>query len=242
MSYQSDEEQVELLKNLWKDYGQPAVLGIAITLAAVSGYKYWQKMQHQTIAEASSLYQNLLDTLSVEQQNQFSVPPLSEEQKATVNHVVSSLKNDYADSQYAAYATLFLAQQQVQDNQLSAARASLEWVLAQKPVPEIQTTASVRLARVLLSESSGNGQQVLDMLTTLNAGKSYEATVESAKGDAYLALGDRKQAEMAYRKAVDSAQENGLNRPLLQLKLDDLASLPPAGDEKRDETQPPQEG
>ncbi|MBO9479826.1 tetratricopeptide repeat protein [Salinisphaera sp. G21_0] len=230
MSYQSDEEQVQLLKNLWKDYGQPVVLGVAMTLAAVSGYQYWQKTQQQEIAEASSLYQNLLDTISngssLEQQAPFSAP-LTEEQKATVSHVVSSLQKDHGSSQYAAFATLFLAQQQVQDNQLSAARASLEWVLAQKPAAEIQTMASVRLARVLISESSGNGQQALDILTRLNAGKSYEATVESAKGDAYLAVGDRKQAEMAYRKAVDAARENGLNRPLLQLKLDDLAAMSP---------------
>ncbi|USE39018.1 tetratricopeptide repeat protein [Endozoicomonas sp. SCSIO W0465] len=230
MSYQSDEEQVELLKNLWKDYGQPVVLGVAITLAAVSGYQYWQKTQQQEIAAASTLYQNLLDTISngssLEQQAQFTVP-LTEEQKATISHVVSSLQADHTSSQYAAFATLFLAQQQVQDNQLSAARASLEWVLAQKPAPEVQAMASVRLARVLLSESSGNGQQALDILTRLNAGKSYEATVESAKGDAYLALGDRKLAETAYRKAVDAAQNNGLNRPLLQLKLDDLAAMAP---------------
>nr|WP_286198118.1 tetratricopeptide repeat protein [Salinisphaera sp. G21_0] len=219
-----------MLKNLWKDYGQPVVLGVAMTLAAVSGYQYWQKTQQQEIAEASSLYQNLLDTISngssLEQQAPFSAP-LTEEQKATVSHVVSSLQKDHGSSQYAAFATLFLAQQQVQDNQLSAARASLEWVLAQKPAAEIQTMASVRLARVLISESSGNGQQALDILTRLNAGKSYEATVESAKGDAYLAVGDRKQAEMAYRKAVDAARENGLNRPLLQLKLDDLAAMSP---------------
>ena len=226
MSYQSDEEQVELLKNLWKDYGQPVVLGVAITLAAVSGYNYWQKTQQQEISEASGLYQNLLDTLSLDQQTQLAAP-LTEEQMATVSHVVSSLQNDYASSQYAAFATLFLAQQQVQNDQLSAARASLEWVLAQKPADEVQTMASVRLARVLLSESSGNGQQALDILAKLNAGKSYEATVESAKGDAYLALGDRKQAETAYQKAVDAAQDNGLNRPLLQLKLDDLAAMAP---------------
>lgn len=240
MSYQSDEEQVELLKNLWKDYGQPVLLGVALTLAAFSGYQYWQKTKYQEIAEASALYQNLLDTLtnggSLEQ-SQWQVS-LSEEQQATVGHVVSSLQSDHPDSQYAAFATLFLAQQQVQDNQLSAARASLEWVLSHRPAPEVRAMASVRLARVLLSESPGNGQQALDILAGLNAGKSYEATVESAKGDAYLALGDRQQAEVAYRKAVDAARENGFNRPLLQLKLDSLASLPPVEAEK----QPSQEG
>nr|WP_306671421.1 tetratricopeptide repeat protein [Endozoicomonas sp. ONNA2] len=219
-----------MLKNLWKDYGQPVVLGVAITLAVVSGYQYWQKTQQQKIAEASALYQNLLDTVSnaasPDKPVQFS-PPLTEEQKATVSHVVSVLQNDHGSSQYAAFATLFLAQQQVQEGQLSAARASLEWVLAQQPASEVQIMASVRLARVLISESSVNGQQALDILSRLNAGKSYEATVESVKGDVYLALGDRKQAEAAYQKAVNAAQDNGLNRPLLQLKLDDLAAMAP---------------
>ncbi|WP_067585572.1 YfgM family protein [Endozoicomonas ascidiicola] len=230
MSYQSDDEQVQLLKNLWKDYGQPVILGVAITLASVSGYKYWQKTQSQQIAEASSLYQNLLDTVQVDQQNQLaalSLQSLTEEQKATVNHLVTTLQSDFEDSQYAAFATLFLAQQQVQDGQLEAARASLEWVLAQKPAPEVNTMATLRLARVLLAESDENGQKALDLLTGLTSEKTYQATIESVKGDAWLALGNRVKAEQAYQTAVDAARENGQNRPLLQLKLDDLAAMAP---------------
>ena len=235
MSYQSDEEQVELLKNLWKDYGQPVMLGIAVTLAAVSGYQYWQKNQQQEIAAASMLYQNLLNTVEPVLSGRAE---MTTEQQATVGHVVASLQKDHADSQYAAFATLFLAQQQVRDNQLGAARASLEWVLAQKPAPEIQIMATVRLGRVLLSESAENSQQVLDSLNALPAGKAYLTSVEAVKGDAYLALGDRQQAQAAYRKAIEAAEANGLNQPILQLKLDDLAMLP----SDRAEQSPAQEG
>ena len=190
MSYQSDEEQVELLKNLWKDYGQPVMLGIAVTLAAVSGYQYWQKTQQQDIAAASLLYQNLLNTVEPVLSGQAE---MTTEQQATVGHVVANLQKDHANSQYAVLATLFLAQQQVRDDQLAAARSSLEWVLAQKPSPEIQVMATAR-------------------------------------------LGDRQQARTAYRKAIDAAETNGLNRPILQLKLDDLAVLP------SDQPSPAQEG
>ena len=226
MSYQTDEEQVELLKNLWKDYGQPVLLGVAITLAAVSGYKYWNKMQYETAAEASALYQNLLDTVNTAQPGQMPAA-LTEEQKSTVNHVISTLQSDYTSSRYAALATLFRAQQQVKDNKLSDARASLDWVLTQKPDAELEAIVRVRLARVLLSESQDNGQKALDVLKKVSGKKAYAATVESVKGDAYLALGQRDQARDSYQKAVDAARDAGENRPLLQLKLDDLASMAP---------------
>ena len=227
MSYhQSDEEQVELLKNVWKDYGQPILLGVAITLAAVSGYKYWNKVQYETAAEASVLYQNLLDTMNTSQQGQMPVP-LTDEQKSTVNHVVTTLQSDFADSRYTSMATLFRAQQQVKDNDLAGARASLEWVLEQEPDAEVDAITRIRLARVLLSESADNGQKALDVLGKVAIEKAYTATIESVKGDAYLAMGQQSQAREAYQKAIDTAQTNGENRPLLQLKLDDLASMPP---------------
>ncbi|MGB0361001.1 MAG: YfgM family protein [Endozoicomonas sp.] len=171
-----------------------------------------------------------MDTVQAKQQNQFaalSLQTLTEEQKVTVNHLVSTLQADFTDSQYASFSTLFLAQQQVQDNQLEAARASLQWVLNQGPTAEIKAMASIRLARVILSESSENGQKALDLVMSLNTGKSYQATVESVKGDAFLALGDREKATQAYQEAVSVARETGQNRPLLQLKLDDLASMAP---------------
>ena len=227
MSYhQSDEEQVELLKGLWKDYGQPILLGVAITLAAVSGYKYWNKVQYETSADASVLYQNLLDTVNASQQGQMPLP-LTAEQKSTVNHVVTTLQSEFTDTRYASMATLFQAQQQVKDNDLVAARESLQWVLTQKPDAEMDAIVRVRLARVLLSESGDNGQKALDVLNKISIEKAYAATVESVKGDAYLALGQRDQARDAYQKAVDAAQVSGENRPLLQLKLDDLAAMAP---------------
>ncbi len=227
MSYQqTDEEQVELLKNFWKDFGQPVVLGVAITLAAVSGYKYWNKVQYETAAEASVLYQNLLDTVNVSQQGQLP-QPLTAEQKSTVNHVISTLQADFTDSRYAALATLFGAQQKVKDNDLAGARESLEWILAQKPDAEVDAIVRIRLARVLLSESGDNGQKALDSLGKITIKKAYAASVESVRGDAYLAQGKYDLAREAYQKAIDAAQAEGENRPLLKLKLDDLAAIAP---------------
>ena len=140
---------------------------------------------------------------------------------------MGSLQDDHSNSRYALFATLFQAQQQVKENQLAEARISLEWVLSQNPGVEMNTLTSIRLARVLLSESDANAQQALDVLGKVKISKAYEASVESAKGDAYLALGQHGQARESYQKAVDAARVNGDNRPLLQLKLDNLAAIAP---------------
>ncbi|MGI9276943.1 MAG: YfgM family protein [Endozoicomonas sp.] len=213
----TDEEEVELLKRLWKEYGQPVVAGLAITMVAVFGYKAYQKNQLETAAAASQLYQNLLETVQLGQTQE-----LSEEQQATVSHVVTTLQDDYAKSSYAAYGTLLLARQQVLANNLEAAQKSLEWILGQKPEREVELITRSRLARVLLGQSGDNAQAALDLLKPATD-KSFTATVESVRGDAYLALGQQDQARDAYQKALDAARESGESRPLLQFKLDDLA-------------------
>ena len=226
MSNQSDEEQLELLKSLWKKYGQTLLLLTVITLAAVSGYSYWQKNQQLKSAEASLLYQNILDALIVDHSTRYAATT-TEDQKATVNHLVTVLQKEHAGSLYSVLGTFFLAQQQVQDNQLNAARMSLEWILNQKNSTDVQAIASIRLARVLISDSPNNAQQALDMLNKLEVGKAYETSLASVKGDVYLALGDQEQAAAAYQNAITSAWESGQNRPFLQLKLDALAAMEP---------------
>ena len=221
MSYDSDEEQVEQLKRLWKDYGQPVLVGVLITLVGVFGYKAWQKNQYESAVAASQLYQNLLDTLG-----NTSGTELSEEEEATINHVVDSLQKDFNESRYAALATLFLAQQQVKANELDKAVSSFEWILAQKPDQNVEAVTRVRLARVLLALPESDAKKALDVLAALKTDeKSFIASIESVRGDVYLALEQRDNAQKAYEKALEAARSEGQSRPLLQLKLDDLASL-----------------
>ncbi|WP_252179522.1 tetratricopeptide repeat protein [Endozoicomonas sp. 4G] len=215
----SDEEEVELLKNLWQEYGKPVIAGVAITVIAIFGYKAYQKNQLETAADSSQLYQSLLDATRTAQGQ-----PLSEQQKATVTHVVETLQADYQSSEYAAFATLFQAREQVLDNDLEGARSSLEWVLDQKPDLEVEMVARARLARVMLGQSDDNAQAALDVLAKATPEAGFVATIESARGDAYLAMGQKDKARESYEKALEAARTDGESRPLLQFKLDDLAA------------------
>ncbi|WP_448217439.1 YfgM family protein [Endozoicomonas sp. 2B-B] len=213
----TDEEEVELLKNLWQEYGKPVVVGVAITVVAIFGYKAYQKNQLETAAASSQLYQSLLEVTTQGQS-------LSEQQKSTVKHVVETLQSDYESSDYAAFATLIQAREQVLDNDLDGARSSLEWVLAQKPDLEIELVTRARLARVMLSQSDDNAQAALDVLAKADSEAGFVTTIESVRGDAHLAMGQRDKARESYEKALEAARTNGESRPLLQFKLDDLAA------------------
>lgn len=225
MSYDSDEEQIEQLKRLWKDYGKPVLVGVLVTLIGVFGYKAWQKNQYERVVAASQLYQNLLDTLGESEGDD-----LSQEQASTLSHVVDTLQKEYDSSRYAAMATLFLVKKQVRDNELDKAEQSLRWILAQNNDPDIDALARIRLARVLLGQSEKNGQKALEVLNAIGSGEqSFVVSLESVRGDAYRALGQQDNARKAYQKALDASRTQGQPRPLLQLKLDDLASLPQGG-------------
>ena len=143
MSHHSDEEQVELLKRLWKDHGQSALTGLALGLAVIFGYQYWEKSQAEQVAAASSLYQNVINIETS------SNGQLNDEQRATVKHLVSTLQQDFASSKYAALATLFLVKHQVNQADLKAAQDSLNWVLKQNADVDMKVLVSMRLARIL---------------------------------------------------------------------------------------------
>ena len=221
MNRDSDDEQLETLKGLWKNYGRPVLLGVVITLVSIFGYKAWQKSSYESLVAASQLYQDLLDIESSLHESN-----MSEENEATVNHVVDTLKKDHENSRYAAFACLFLAQKEVIAENLNKAVSSFEWILAQKPDSSIEAVTRIRLARVLLSLSDDNAQKALDVLSHLKADKMFFiSSIDAVRGDAYIALGKRDEARMAYESALKAAHSEGLTRPLLQIKLDDLALL-----------------
>ena len=223
MSNDTDTEQVELLKRFWKDYGQPAVLGLVITLAGVFGYQTWQKSQAQAIAAASTLYQDVIETVN-------QADDMTSEDQATIRHLVDKLQQDHKSSRYAALATQLLAKQQVDAGELEEAIKSFEWILAQPIDSILEAVVRIRLARVLLALPEPDADKALNVLALIKADKDiFVMSVESVKGDAYFIAGQQSEAVSAYQKALEAARKAAVSRPLIQLKLDDLAATVQGG-------------
>ncbi|WP_299182480.1 tetratricopeptide repeat protein [uncultured Neptuniibacter sp.] len=210
----TEEEQVQALKSWWDENGKSLLLGVAVALAAVLGWKGWQDQQAAKAENASILYQNLLDAVVG------GIGPQQDAAKlTTANHLSDQLKADYDDTTYASYAALIMARVAVDQNEIEKAKAELDWVLASQPTESIYVVATLRKARVLAAQENYD-----DALALINAAPvgGYKASIEEVKGDLYLAKGDKAKAQIAYQAAYDASPAN--TRPVLEMKLNDLSS------------------
>lgn len=215
-SFRTEEEQIEALKTWWQESGKSTLVAIALGVAVVFGWQGWQKQQQAEVEAASAVYQNLLSAV------QSPSGELSETQRATAQHLATSLREDYPDSTYAIFAALYEARFAVQENSLDAAEGALRWVLAKEPEQELLLQAKLRLARVLVAKQQYDDAMAL--LSGDNAG--FAALYEELKGDIYWAQDDRQQALNAYQQAqqLNLQAEAPKTNPLLDMKLQQLNS------------------
>ncbi len=215
----TDEEQVEALKNWWKDNGTSLLAGVVVVLAVMFGFRKWQDSQSVTMGEASDLYQQIAD-LSVANLGK----AVTDDDLLAAQNLYSQLKGQYSSSVYTHFAALAMTKFHAEKGELDQAAAELQWVLdnqslgfMKKADPEMFQIARQRLARIRLAQ--GNAQAALDLVRGADAG-SFVTTFSETEGDALLQLGDKEGAKAAYQKAL-AAYSDG-NPALLKLKLQDL--------------------
>ena len=208
----TEEEQVEALKDWWKENGKSLLFMIAISLSAVFAWKTWQQKQLTGAENASITYQNLLDAVSG------AVSSGDEGQIVTSQHLAQQLKTDYEKTEYARFAALLVAKVAVDRKDYTKALEELDWVLVHEPSSEMRNITLLRKARVY--QAMGEFDKGLDTIKGLN--KEFSGSVYELKGDLLLASGKSSGARDAYQQAL-KALENAGSNPLLNMKLEDLA-------------------
>lgn len=217
--YRTEEEQLEALKRWWQENGKSLLIGIVLALAAVYGYKAWQNYQQTQGETASNLYFDMMDALTLNEENP------QEATSATLEHLIGQLKTEHEGSTYAIYAALVAAKQAVAAGDLPKAQAELQWALDKSDKgSSLQLITQLRLARVIFAQGGDeNGQRALALLDGAQAG-SHAASYAEFKGDVLVSLGRLDEARTAYRLALTENEAVGVARPLVQIKLDDLAA------------------
>ncbi len=210
----SEEEQVEALKNWFKENGTSLVVGIVLALGGVFGYQSWQNSIRQSGEEASALFQDLMETAVIAPTEQ-----LDEERRSTGKFITDQLKSDYEDSTYAHFAAMLMGKLAVEAGDLEGAESELRWILKHDADESVAVIARQRLARVLLAQD--RAEEALDLLEGVDAG-AHTSSYEEVKGDIYLKLGREGEARGAYQRAVDSIVGDAA-KPILEMKLKDLA-------------------
>ena len=207
---ETDEEQLEVLKNWWGENGTSLITTIVLAVGVIFGFRAWEDNVRETGESASRAYQNLIQASSNLKDENLRLTALS---------LGEELKTDYEDSAYAIFAAFHLAKIAVDQDDLAKARSELEWVLAAQPEQHLETIARMRLARVLVAMDDADS--ALASLADHVPAIGQQATWSETRGDVYLAKGDRMNARLAYQTALESLGDDR-NRPLLELKLADI--------------------
>ena len=213
---ETEDQQLEDLRKWWKENGSSIITGVVLGLAVLFGTRSWFAWQERTAQNASVIYSVMMRA--------------AESGDASVaSDNAATLIADFSGTPYASIAALLLARYRIEDNELDAARAQLQWVLDNESSDELRTTASVRLARVLVSLADYDGAlALLDEIET----DGQQGLVSEVRGDIYTLRGDSQQAVDAYSEALLLLPANSPGRNIVLLKYDNVIALQaPAGDE-----------
>lgn len=199
--YKTEEEQVQAIKQWWKDNSVSLIAGIVIGAVVLAGYKYWTESKQNQAQQASVIYSQILSSSNDKMKN------------------TETLKADYSGTPYAALATLLLAKDNVNANEIEKAISQLKWVVDNSNDEGIQHLAQQRLARVYLSQNNIESAEALIKGVTANG---FVAGYNEIRGDINLAKKLPVQAKENYRLALSSLVQGDQRYDIIKMKLDDL--------------------
>ena len=210
MSYQTEEEQIERIRDVWQRHGVPVLTGVVLALAGVLGWNAWTNHQENKALNASVVYQNMLESVLQDD---------TEAGRARGAELAEQLRDEYAGTEYARFAALMQARLAVESGDFATAENLLREVAEEADDQALKEIATQRLARVLAQLD--RAEEALDLFSGSVSG-ALLAGREEVRGDLLLSLGRVADARQAYQAALQATDDNR-TRPQLQLKLDDLA-------------------
>jgi predicted negative regulator of RcsB-dependent stress response len=208
--YLSDKEQVERLRQWWRENGWFLIGGVALGLLALYGYRQYFAYQDRQAENAAALYASVQAATD-------------DSNTATAETVFAQLRSEFPDHAYTHQAALLVASAEVVTAPDSAAE-KLRFTMEQSDDPELAMIARLRLARVLVYREQH--QEALALLNVPEP-RQFAGRIAEIKGDIHVALGETDAARTAYLEALVSPGAELLDRGFLQMKLADLPGAAP---------------
>jgi predicted negative regulator of RcsB-dependent stress response len=205
-----EQEQIDALKSWWRQNQRmvmTVVIAAAIAAAGTSGWRWYR--DHQAGA-AAQLYANLEKARR------------ANDTKA-VRETAGQLMDQYGSTVYGSMAALTAAKINYEAGDATSATAQLRWVTEHSRDADVEATARVRLAGVLLDQKKYD-----EALSALDAKhpEAFNGLFADRKGDIYTAQGKTAEARAAYKEALDKLPQQGAYRSVVQVKLDGLGGAP----------------
>jgi predicted negative regulator of RcsB-dependent stress response len=210
MAYDLEEqEQIANFKAFWSRFGNLITWVVIIALAAYAGWNFWGSHQRKQTAEASALYDELVNA-SQAQDN------------AKTQRIAGDVESKFGSTAYAPMSALVAAKAAFDANDLKTAKAQLQWAIDHGN-DEYKSIARLRLSGVLLDEKAYD-----QALALLNGDflPQFAAEVQDRKGDVLVAQNKLADARTAYQAALDKMDQRHPGRQIVQVKLDAIGGAP----------------
>lgn len=200
--YSTEDQQVDAIKQFWKDYATPIVIGAVVGLAGLYGWSHYANAKVDNAELASESYQQLVtENLSADK----------------LSAAVAKYDKEHSLPAYQAMLNLTFAKTAAEAGDFVKAEQALQKVIDTNPGADMAVVARLRLARVQaqqgeLDKALATLDQVKDM--------AFAAKRDELKGDFLVRLDKDSEAREAYQAAINAG---GLQMsPELQMKIDNL--------------------
>lgn len=208
--YVTEEQQLESIKQWFKKYGNILSWALILCLLGFTAVRYW--FHHQSLMHDQASEDYFLLMTAVEQKDQ-----------TTIKAKAESLLKQYPKSVYATFGSFVLANEAAKVDDFTQAQEHLQWVIDHSQQSNFKALAKVRLMRLLLSE--GKLDEAMKLYDP-NSAAGFLPMMEELRGDILLKQNKPLLAAEAFEKALKDVPQEGMNGPLLKLKLEDLGVNP----------------
>ncbi|MDH3947838.1 MAG: tetratricopeptide repeat protein [Gammaproteobacteria bacterium] len=206
-TYQTEDEQVQAIKDWWKENGRSVIAGLIIGIGAIVGYRYWTNYQTTQSEQASLIYAQVIASAT-------------SADNARAFEQGKSLISDYSGTPYAALSALTLSKLALDKTDYATAAAQLRWVIDNSSDDGLKHVARLRLARVLAAQDKPD--LAISLLNEADT-SGFTTLYQETRGDILLQQGKVAEAAVEYSKAMEDLEMNPQRRRILEMKFNDLA-------------------
>jgi len=201
-----EQEQLDALKQFWKQYGTLIITLAFLALATFAGVKGWNYYQRGQSEQASALFGKLEEAVR-------------KNDVAQIGSLGAEIIDKYGSTAYGPMAALLLAKTSYDNGDPAAAVTRLLWAIDKARDDETAALTRLRLAGIRLDEKKYD-----EALALLDAkhGQAFAPLYADLRGDILAAQGKPAEARAAYKRALDKSLPNSNYRNVVQIKLDAL--------------------
>lgn len=205
-----EQEQLDQLKDFWKQYGSLITWVLILGLGALAAWRGWEYWQADRAVKASALYEEL-DRAA---------------QSAEVERVTTlfaDMRQRYPKVTYTEQGALLAARAQFGAGKLDAAVATLSWLAESGASRDYRSIARLRLAGLLIDLKKYD--DALKWLST-DIAPEFAGLAADRRADVLMLQGKRSEAIAAYQEAWRTLDATLDYRRVVQTKLEVLG-VPP---------------